>query len=1133
MKLLRLLIVIYFLHGSIPLFSQQIRFNRILLGDENGWGTIADIKQDPQGYIWLSTAFKGLQRYDGTQLVSYTHDPYNPNSLAKDRVPCMQIDSSGIIWAATYGGGLDRFDRAKSIFTHFRHNPGDPSSLANDTVFVVLRDHLGALWVGTYGGLDRLDEKTGKFTHFRNIPGDPSSLSYNRIWNIYEDRDGTLWIGCGSPFFNLGESPEMGGLNRFDRGTGKFKRYLHDPKDASSISNNKVRSIFEDSKGTFWVGSAGDGLQIMARKTGTFTHYYYDQQHPEKLSRPPLNDYPTAMDHITFINEDQQGSIWIGSLGNGINRYDPVTKQVTHFGITMEGDKIVSSKDTSGGFHDVNLWRFFSSRDGLLWISTTNGNLYNVDLSKTTIPYYKGHRSPSLYYDGKKNILWMGTMKGLIQRDLGTSIERSWTHDPLRSNSLCNDTIYDMKADELGNLWLATQGGLSRFDMAKEEFASYRHDDKDPTSISSDYCFALCIDHNKNIWVSTPGWHIDKMDPSTGVFTPYIFSSEPNTIGYRIAISMAEDSMHNIWIGSTGVFKMVQQTGKFYHYLESASITSICTDRNGVVWAGSDFGLFRYDPEIDRFLPFVDPNDHSEIKNIVSILEDSAQNLWVTTINALLRINSKRDELKTFGSSYGIHKNQSFFMVHNSLGRNGEIFLADQDGYYVFPSQDIKDNGSRPVINFTGLKIGDKELNAATGSILKEPLEKAKEIKLTHDQHTFSFDFFAIDFRSHDEVKYLFMLENYDDDWHYTGTDHRAYFFNVPPGKYIFKVKAVNSEGNYSERSISIIISPPWWRTWWAYTLYAILFVLASFMANRLIRNRIIEKEKAKTRERELAHAKEIEKAYHELKRTQAQLIQSEKMASLGELTAGIAHEIQNPLNFVNNFSEVNTELVEELKSELATGNTQSAIEIADGIRDNQEKINHHGKRADAIVKGMLQHSRTSSGQKEATDINALADEYLRLAYHGLRAKDKTFNAEIKTDLDNSIGKINIIPQDIGRAILNLINNAFYAAPLPPNGGYKDPSYKHEPTVWLSTKRVDNRALISVKDNGPGIPANIRDKIFQPFFTTKPTGQGTGLGLSLSYDIIKAHGGEINVNTNEGEGSEFIIELPMTNASNA
>ena len=281
------------------------------------------------------------------------------------------------------------------------------------------------------------------------------------------------------------------------------------------------------------------------------------------------------------------------------------------------------------------------------------------------------------------------------------------------------------------------------------------------------------------------------------------------------------------------------------------------------------------------------------------------------------------------------------------------------------------------------------------------------------------------------------------------------------------------------------------------------------------------QKQKAKT---------EIEIAYKDLKSAQAQLIQSEKMASLGELTAGIAHEIQNPLNFVNNFSDVNKELVDELQQELKAGKIDDAISIANDIKGNEEKINHHGKRADGIVKGMLQHSRSSSGIKEPTDINALCDEYLRLSYHGLRAKDKSFNAipiniGIETNFDPAVGKVNVIPQDIGRVILNLINNAFYAVAEKKK---KRAHEKYEPTVTVTTRKSNGKIQISIKDNGNGIPDAVKEKIFQPFFTTKPTGQGTGLGLSLSYDIVtKGHGGELKVESIEGGGTELITILPI------
>lgn len=266
-----------------------------------------------------------------------------------------------------------------------------------------------------------------------------------------------------------------------------------------------------------------------------------------------------------------------------------------------------------------------------------------------------------------------------------------------------------------------------------------------------------------------------------------------------------------------------------------------------------------------------------------------------------------------------------------------------------------------------------------------------------------------------------------------------------------------------------------------------------------------------------------LQQSLENLKATQAQLIQSEKMASLGELTAGIAHEIQNPLNFVNNFSEVSNELIDEMNEELDKGDFEEARAISADIKQNLEKINHHGKRADGIVKGMLQHSRSSTGKKEPTDINTLADEYLRLAYHGLRAKDKTFNAQLVTDFDASIKTVNIIPQDVGRVILNLLTNAFYAV----NEKKREQIEEYEPTVSISTKKDKHGVEIKVTDNGNGMPDAVKEKIFQPFFTTKPTGQGTGLGLSMSYDIItKGHGGVLKVKTKKGEGTTFTVIVP-------
>jgi signal transduction histidine kinase len=350
-------------------------------------------------------------------------------------------------------------------------------------------------------------------------------------------------------------------------------------------------------------------------------------------------------------------------------------------------------------------------------------------------------------------------------------------------------------------------------------------------------------------------------------------------------------------------------------------------------------------------------------------------------------------------------------------------------------------------------------------------------------------------------------------------------------------------------KTLALIINLSWFRfaevvciTWFALCFSLILFKKFNYLRKEnaqqaldnerlakekeMERSRLIEQQKTELEKQVTERTAELKRSLEELKSTQSQLIQSEKMASLGELTAGIAHEIQNPLNFVNNFSEVSSELIDELQGERSKvrseRNEELEDEIINDIKQNLEKINHHGRRAENIVRGMMQHSRTNTGQKEPTDVNALCDEYLRLSYHGLRAKDKDFNADFKTDFDNNIGKVNVVPQDMGRVLLNLFNNAFYAV----NEKKQKLNGIFYPSVNITTRKQNGIIILKVQDNGNGIPQNIVDKIFQPFFTTKPPGQGTGLGLSLSYDIVKTHGGEIKVETKENEETTFIIQLP-------
>ncbi|MBK5271061.1 MAG: hypothetical protein JJE22_08610, partial [Bacteroidia bacterium] len=634
-----------------------------------------------------------------------------------------------------------------------------------------------------------------------------------------------------------------------------------------------------------------------------------------------------------------------------------------------------------------------------------------------------------------------------------------------------------------------------------------------------------------------------KKTKGTETFKRYDLGTLPGSNASSNEITRAfESKKHGLWLmTNNGLFLYNYTTDKIERLgydknkgdiLITQDVNSFYEDADGMAWVGTwQGGLSMYNVETKKIRTYT-RNDGLPSMSIQGILPDEKNNaLWLSTFDGLSRMDLETKTFNNFSIADGI-QGQLFADGSTLKTSGGLLAFGGSNGITIFNPDAINKSSTPPKVFLTDLKLFNKSVVPGENSILKNPIYDTREIVLSHNQNNISLEFLSIHYSNPSKNQYAYKLENYDNDWREVGNQRVAFYPNLPPGKYLFRVKAANNNGVWNEEgaSLKITVNPPWWRTTWAYIAYLILLVAVGFAINSYLRHRLVQKEREKNRVRELEQAKEIEKAYHKLeeahetlKSTQSQLIQSEKMASLGELTAGIAHEIQNPLNFVNNFSEVNKELLTEMNEEIVKENYDEVKAIAKDVTDNEEKIIFHGKRADAIVKGMLQHSRSSSGQKEPTDINALADEYLRLAYHGLRAKDKSFNATMKTDFDETIGNINIIPQDIGRVILNLITNAFYVVTERKKLNIEG----YEPTVVVSTSKFNDKVMVSVRDNGNGIPQKVLDKIFQPFFTTKPTGQGTGLGLSLSYDIVKAHGGEIKVETKENEGTEFIIQLPV------
>ena len=1102
--------------AQTPQFNLQVSEKKQLFGPAYGF------VQDQQGFMWFSSFSKGLIRYDGKEYKMFKHDPEKPNSPAGNIIIAMAVDLSGKIWLTYFGNGVDRFDPVTNTFTHFKNSKTDSNILVSDTVFNVIIDHTGKPWIATSKGLQYYDIKTGKFIYVpKKIKGNPV------VFELYEDKNGVIWFSSGDPFGAPGL--DIGELTSLNPSTGEQIVYKADPLNPTSLINPMVSATFEDSRGIFWVGTKGNGLHTLDRKTGKFTRHLYDPSQPGKLSRPPIANNDST-DAITFIKEDHDGKIWIGSQYNGINLYDPATQQTWHFGISkIKKNNSTFEKDTLTGFKDEFAIRLLVAADSTTWITSGSGNIYTVSYGRKTIPFFPNKEAVNAFYlESNGSILWFGTDNGLVRKNLSANSFKVFSNDPKNPNSLNHNSVVAIKADENGKLYIGAHiGGLDLFDPGTGKFTHIKPVNAKPGA-TLDSIHTIFIENNRYLWLGGENG-LARVDRSTYNFNVYRFNKDNEKgISGTTVFGIAKDKKNNIWFSNSGgLDRFISDSNSFRHYLKGHGTRAVLLDAKGILWAGTDAGLFQYNEAKDQFDKFTSSVFSLGVEMILNILEDDQQNLWVTTSNGIIKISVNRDRTQMFNADYGI-LSSNWNWLNNYKAADGRLFIGGQTGYYMFKPEEINVSNPAPLLNFSQLIVAGKEIFPGDNEILSAPIWNTEIINLAHDQSPFAIDFVAVNYISSEAIKYLYQLENFDNGWNNLGTEHKATFFNVPPGRYTLRVRAINSEGTTTEKTLLIIISPPWWKTWWAYTLYALFAIIAGYLIFRYYKNYVLKREREKAQQKELAQAKEIEKAYNELKATQQQLIQSEKMASLGELTAGIAHEIQNPLNFVNNFAEVNKELLVEMNEEISKGNYDEVKAIAKDIIENEEKISHHGKRADVIVKGMLQHSRNSSGQKEPTDINALCDEYLRLSYHGLRAKDKSFNAATKTDFDNTIGNINVVPQDIGRVILNLINNAFYAVNEKTLSAVLTPTaVKYEPTVSVSTKKEDNKVLISVKDNGNGIPQKALDKIFQPFFTTKPTGQGTGLGLSLSYDIVKAHSGELRVETKEGEGTTFIIQLPF------
>jgi len=1065
--------------------------------------------KDHSGLLWIATD-EGVYRYDGEFLQTFI------TGLQRNLVFGMAEDNDGNIWGIQTGGiGVINPKNGTGSNTRIIKAHG------NDFSYLV-KDDKGRLWVNNTkeGGVYIINPATQTFKHLTEKNGFPGTG-----YNMVQDRNKNIWI-----------STKGSGLHIIDSSNHKIT-FLN---KSAGISSDSTQTIALDSTGNIWaevndsIANAGSVLTQIDVTNGLVKKYGGAQGIRQSYG-------------FTLL-ADGKGRIWLAQPSpGGLQIVDAKKGQVKQV-------------DNRSGFTPLDV--VSALFDGTkTWVSTATG-LYELSMEADVVHPIDNSSISALSQDAAGNI-WVGTsFLGVRIVDPQKKTVRYFD----KRNGLANNLIQAFYEID-GNIWVTSNGGI---DIIDEQHKTLQHIGK-AEGLANDTVYSLIKDNTGNIWLTAPSAGIDVIDIQNKLVKHLDTKGGLNEGGIA---DVKQDKDGLVWLATiaAGGVDIVNTKDGTVKYLNNApGLSDVCNrilllDESGRMWIGTDKGVYIADTK-NNTLTTITTTEGLAGNKIISLVEHEGK-IYAASTNRVSIITPPAQDDKRTGWNVETLENSDILekTVTNSWatdiitkdgkyiwGDSGLTVINNLKGYtdstpvYVTGLQVMNENGH--FLNKPGLSQKDTLFDVDTIYIrgqlpagnsyrhpeltwdsVQGPYNMPVNLQMPYNKNYMRFQFIQAHTGAKDATLYSYFLQGIDKEWSKpTNVPFTENYLNLPPGAYIFKVAAKRLDGKWSEpATFSFTILPPWYKTWWAYTLYIIIIVAAisifvKYRSRKLINENILLEEKIKQR------TEALQRSIEDLRTTQSQLVQSEKMASLGELTAGIAHEIQNPLNFVNNFSEVSIELVDELKEELNKTALDAAVKasidmLLNDLVQNQQKINFHGKRADSIVKGMLQHSRTGSGQKELADINTLADEYLRLSYHGLRAKDKTFNARLETSFDENLPKVHILMQDVGRVLLNLYTNAFYSVMKKK----KEDIAGYQPTVSVSTLKKGNQVEIRVKDNGLGIPQSVLDKIYNPFFTTKPTGEGTGLGLSLSYEIItKGHGGTINVETKEGEFAEFIIRIPV------
>lgn len=1053
-------------------------------------GQVNSLYQSRNGYLWFATN-EGLVRFDGYNAKRFAANAGDPYSLNNNRVFDVTEEPNGTMWVSTYGGGLSMFSPQSGRFKPIDLTIGPNGPPVTRQLYNLTIDKERTMWIGSTQGVMRFDLNTHKAIA---LPKTLAVLPSGVLSTVYVDKQQHLWF-----------TSTHKGLFRYD---GKrIRAFQHDPQDPGSLSNDVVRSVYEDKKGNFWV-TTQIGLDLLDRKTGRFSHF-----------TPADHAQMTDIDNdIYSMISDKQGRLWLGSMGRGVFLFDPRNGEFT---------LVSGSHDLDRQFNRNIVSRIIKDRDGSLWFATQDGVI--------NIP------QPALQIRNLTNAL--GALKVTEIKQLkGDELTIFANYqvfnvnlDDLSATSGAEELTqpYRMSIDKNSDWWVATVGnGLMHWSPSRQVLTPHLQKEYSSSEGLVRGLFDVHVDQQQQVWaLALPnfpvhGGGVVRFIPNTGKLEVI-----NNTVTFCDIISFDDDRLL-VSAVSKGLFWLDTHTNVMTPWSDEVKnmpklINNIYKDSLGRLWVGTlGQGLGLFEPDKNAFR-YYSTNDGLISNSIMSIIEDDDGNIWVGTSVGISRFDPQTGEVMNLEKEDGLLF--STFQKRAALkNQNGTIALGGRNGLVLFNPRDFGQTRPAAKVTINDFKLFNQSVvisSEARTTVLEKPIEVTEQLVLSHQDYVFSFHFSATEYLRPDKIQFAYTMKGLDDKWLFTDAKNRvASYTTLPAGDYVFKVKASNALGVYSSEAseIKVTILPPWWFTWQAKVMYVLMSIAAIVGIIKLNTRHLVQQ--AQVLEQSVAErTAQLVQKNHEIVATQLQLVQAEKMASLGTLTAGVAHEINNPTNYVTICSDSlkeDLQAFEQYLYELAGKDAEAALieewtaKFIDFYR-HLEVIKNGSKRVAQIVEDLKLFSQLDSSDEKTVVIT----DMLRSTVNLMRSQHL---GRIEFDLEFvDRPTLECHPAQLNQVFMHLIANACDAIIH-----LQQQSAHFKGKVIASCQVNENTIEISISDNGGGMSEQTKTKLFEPFYTTKETGKGTGLGLSTSFGIIKRHNGTLSVESELGNGSVFCIRLP-------